>query len=71
MLLLWLAMVCMIPFDLKRLDSNIKLDTGEMRTPVMDRIIEVGKVGIRTKNFSIFLKSEIDFFLTFILILLN
>ena len=50
MLLLWLAMVCMIPFDLKRLDSNIKLDTGEMRTPVMDRIIEVGKVGIRTNN---------------------
>ena len=28
MLLLWLSMVCMIPFDMVRLDSNVVGDSG-------------------------------------------
>ena len=46
MLLLWLSIVCMIPFDMCRLDSNIKGegDNTSVRKPVMDRIIEAGKV---------------------------
>ena len=37
-------MACMIPFDLSRLDSNVRLDGGDVKKPVMDRILEVGKV---------------------------
>lgn len=37
-------MVCMIPFDMVRLDSNIRLDTGETRKPIMDRIMDTAKV---------------------------
>lgn len=44
MLLLWLSIVCMIPFDMARLDSNIRTQTGEVKKPVMERIVEVGKV---------------------------
>ncbi|XP_046352911.2 tubulin-specific chaperone D-like [Haliotis rufescens] len=42
-LVLWLAMVCMIPFDMVRLDGSMKTEAGEKKQPVMDRIIEVGK----------------------------
>ena len=44
MLLLWLSMVCMIPFDMSRLDSNIRTKTGEIKKPITERIIEVGRV---------------------------
>ncbi len=44
MLLLWLSIVCMIPFDMSRLDSNLRTETGEAKKPVMDRIIDTGKV---------------------------
>ncbi|KAK3089885.1 hypothetical protein FSP39_007355 [Pinctada imbricata] len=40
MLLLWLSMACMIPFDMSRLDSNIASATGERKKPAMDRILE-------------------------------
>ncbi|XP_067672679.1 tubulin-specific chaperone D-like [Haliotis asinina] len=42
-LLLWLSMVCMIPFDMVRLDGSLGTEGGEKKKPVMDRIIEVGK----------------------------
>ena len=44
MLLLWLSIVCMIPFDMARLDSNIRSQTGEVKKPVMERIVDIGKV---------------------------
>ncbi|XP_052769851.1 tubulin-specific chaperone D-like isoform X2 [Mya arenaria] len=40
-LLLWLSMACMIPFDLVRLDSNVVQESGDMRLPVMDRIYNI------------------------------
>ncbi|CAH1795099.1 unnamed protein product, partial [Owenia fusiformis] len=43
MLLLWLSIVCMIPFDMNRLDSNIEQQSGQKRAPIMDRILEAGK----------------------------
>ena len=44
MLMLWLSMVCMIPFDLVRLDGNLVSDDRNRREPIMDRIIKTGKV---------------------------
>ena len=44
MLLLWLSIVSMIPFDMVRLDSNVHSLTGEKRRPIMERIIDAGKV---------------------------
>ncbi|KAH3872506.1 hypothetical protein DPMN_035722 [Dreissena polymorpha] len=38
MLLLWMSMACMIPFDLSRLDSNAPQDSGDHKLPIMDRI---------------------------------
>lgn len=46
MLLLWLSIVSMIPFDMVRLDSNRVGDDGNTKQPIMDRIIEAGKVHI-------------------------
>ena len=37
-------MVAMIPFDLVRLDNT--LGDGDNRLPVMDRILNIGKVSI-------------------------
>ena len=54
MLLLWLSMVCMIPFDMVRLDSNVRLQSGETKQPIMNRIIQVGMVsvyGVRLRPF--------------------
>ncbi|KAJ8318891.1 hypothetical protein KUTeg_003982 [Tegillarca granosa] len=42
-LLLWLSMVCMIPFDMVRLDSNAVTVTGEKQKPVMDRILDLAR----------------------------
>ncbi|RXM29165.1 Tubulin-specific chaperone D [Acipenser ruthenus] len=43
MLLLWLSMTCLIPFDLSRLDGNITAQSGQARVPIMDRILTVAK----------------------------
>ncbi|XP_069124940.1 tubulin-specific chaperone D-like [Argopecten irradians] len=44
MLILWLSMVCMIPFDMVRLDSNAVSESGERRKPVMDRILDIARM---------------------------
>ncbi|KAJ8251398.1 hypothetical protein GJAV_G00220910 [Gymnothorax javanicus] len=44
MLLLWLSMTCLIPFDLSRLDGHLDSEPGLAREPVMDRIMAVAKV---------------------------
>ncbi|MBN3310433.1 TBCD protein, partial [Amia calva] len=43
MLLLWLSMTCLIPFDLSRLDGHLVAEPGHSRVPVMDRILAVAK----------------------------
>ncbi|XP_058024468.1 tubulin-specific chaperone D [Ahaetulla prasina] len=43
MLLLWLSVTCLIPFDLVRLDGNISSIEGCPRVSTMDRILEVAK----------------------------
>ena len=47
MLMLWLSIVSMIPFDMIRLDSNLK---DEEKKPVMVRIIEAGKVSVQCSD---------------------
>uniref|UniRef100_A0A8V5HCA3 Tubulin-specific chaperone D n=1 Tax=Melopsittacus undulatus TaxID=13146 RepID=A0A8V5HCA3_MELUD len=42
MLLLWLSMICLIPFDLARFDGNIS-EEEHTRVPTMDRILAVAK----------------------------
>lgn len=44
MLLLWLSMICLIPFDLARFDGNLVSVEGQARQPTMDRILEIAKV---------------------------
>uniref|UniRef100_A0A672ZTT7 Tubulin-specific chaperone D n=1 Tax=Sphaeramia orbicularis TaxID=375764 RepID=A0A672ZTT7_9TELE len=44
MLLLWLSMTCLIPFDLSRLDGHLESDGGKSREPIMDRILAIAKV---------------------------
>lgn len=46
MLLLWLSMICLIPFDLARFDGNTVSEEGHTRMPTMDRILKVAKVSI-------------------------
>uniref|UniRef100_UPI001EAECB64 tubulin-specific chaperone D-like n=1 Tax=Oncorhynchus gorbuscha TaxID=8017 RepID=UPI001EAECB64 len=43
MLLLWLSMTCLIPFDLSRLDGHLNSDPSQTREPIMDRILAVAK----------------------------
>ncbi|XP_042304355.1 tubulin-specific chaperone D isoform X2 [Sceloporus undulatus] len=43
MLLLWLSVTCLIPFDLARLDGNISSLEGCPRVSTMDRILTVAK----------------------------
>uniref|UniRef100_A0A3Q3WQ25 Tubulin-specific chaperone D n=1 Tax=Mola mola TaxID=94237 RepID=A0A3Q3WQ25_MOLML len=43
MLLLWLSMTCLIPFDLYRLDGNLESDGNKVRQPTMDRILAIAK----------------------------
>ncbi|KAM3846756.1 tubulin-specific chaperone D isoform 2-T2 [Vipera latastei] len=43
MLLLWLSVTCLIPFDLVRLDGNIASIEGCPRVSTMDRILAVAK----------------------------
>ncbi|CAG5136571.1 unnamed protein product [Candidula unifasciata] len=42
-LLVWLSIVCLIPFDLKRLDSNLRQGDGHFKARIMDRIMAVCK----------------------------
>ncbi|BFZ03564.1 hypothetical protein BsWGS_06603 [Bradybaena similaris] len=42
-LLLWLSIVCLIPFDLKRLDSNLQQGDGNYKVRTMDRIMTICK----------------------------
>lgn len=44
MLLLWLTMTCLIPFDLYRLDGNLRSDGNQSGEPIMDRILTIAKV---------------------------
>lgn len=44
MLLLWLSMICLIPFDLARFDGNLVSVEGQARQPTMDRILDIAKV---------------------------
>ncbi|NXP27375.1 TBCD protein, partial [Scytalopus superciliaris] len=43
MLLLWLSMICLIPFDLARFDGNLISEEGKARQPTMDCILEIAK----------------------------
>ncbi|KAK7003235.1 tubulin-specific chaperone D [Biomphalaria glabrata] len=43
MLLVWLSIVCLIPFDLKRLDSNLNQGDGNVKAKTMDRIMTICK----------------------------
>ncbi|KAM3598938.1 uncharacterized protein V6R79_024426 [Siganus canaliculatus] len=43
MLLLWLSMTCLIPFDLCRLDGCLESDGNNVKEPIMDRIVTIAK----------------------------
>ncbi|KAF0887111.1 TBCD protein, partial [Crocuta crocuta] len=43
MLLLWLSMTCLIPFDFSRLDGNLLTQPGQMRMSTMDRILQIAE----------------------------
>ncbi|XP_019950061.1 tubulin-specific chaperone D isoform X2 [Paralichthys olivaceus] len=43
MLLLWLSMTCLIPFDLSRLDGNLESDGEKPRESTMERILAIAK----------------------------
>ncbi|XP_053566294.1 tubulin-specific chaperone D [Bombina bombina] len=43
MLLLWLSMTCLIPFDLSRLDGNLSSDAAQCRRSTMDHILDIAK----------------------------
>ncbi|XP_006869675.1 PREDICTED: tubulin-specific chaperone D [Chrysochloris asiatica] len=43
MLLLWLSVTCLIPFDLSRLDGNLTAQPGPARMSIMDRILQLAE----------------------------
>lgn len=45
MLLLWLSVICLIPFDLYRLDGNLQSE-GNFKEPTMDRILSIAKANM-------------------------
>ncbi|XP_067237533.1 tubulin-specific chaperone D [Chanodichthys erythropterus] len=49
-LLLWLSMTCLIPFDLSRLDGHLSADSGLNRETIMDRILAVAKSFLRVSD---------------------
>ncbi|XP_067313008.1 tubulin-specific chaperone D [Pseudorasbora parva] len=49
-LLLWLSMTCLIPFDLSRLDGHLSADPGLNRETIMDRILAVAKSFLRVSD---------------------
>ncbi|XP_062930349.1 tubulin-specific chaperone D [Mobula hypostoma] len=42
-LLLWLSMTCLLPFDMARLDGNNSTLEGQSKIPVMDQVLNVAK----------------------------
>ncbi|XP_068193131.1 tubulin-specific chaperone D [Antennarius striatus] len=42
-LLLWLSMTCLLPFDLYRLDGNLTSSDDSITEPTMDRILAIAK----------------------------
>ncbi|XP_074081296.1 tubulin-specific chaperone D [Macrotis lagotis] len=42
-LLLWLSVTCLIPFDLSRLDGNLTSEYAEARISTMDRILQIAE----------------------------
>uniref|UniRef100_A0A8C8ZV16 Tubulin-specific chaperone D n=1 Tax=Prolemur simus TaxID=1328070 RepID=A0A8C8ZV16_PROSS len=46
MLLLWLSVTCLIPFDLSRLDGNLLTQPGRARMSIMDRILQIAEVSV-------------------------
>ncbi|XP_047427663.1 tubulin-specific chaperone D isoform X2 [Mugil cephalus] len=43
MLLLWMSMTCLIPFDLSRLDGDLESEGGKATESIMDRILAIAK----------------------------
>ncbi|XP_066237763.1 tubulin-specific chaperone D isoform X2 [Saccopteryx leptura] len=43
MLLLWLSVTCLIPFDFSRLDGNLLTQPGQTRMSIMDRILQIAQ----------------------------
>ncbi|EPQ18596.1 Tubulin-specific chaperone D [Myotis brandtii] len=43
MLLLWLSMTCLIPFDFTRLDGNLHTQPGQTRMSITDRILQIAQ----------------------------
>nr|XP_035158159.2 tubulin-specific chaperone D isoform X7 [Callithrix jacchus] len=43
MLLLWLSVTCLIPFDFSRLDGNLVTQPGQTRMSIMDRILQIAE----------------------------
>ncbi|XP_047292575.1 tubulin-specific chaperone D isoform X7 [Homo sapiens] len=43
MLLLWLSVTCLIPFDFSRLDGNLLTQPGQARMSIMDRILQIAE----------------------------
>ncbi|XP_006886364.1 PREDICTED: tubulin-specific chaperone D [Elephantulus edwardii] len=43
MLLLWLSMTCLIPFDFSRLDGNLDTQPGPAQLSIMDRILQIAE----------------------------
>ncbi|KAK2836189.1 hypothetical protein Q7C36_014058 [Tachysurus vachellii] len=50
MLLLWLSMTCLIPFDLSRLDGHLNSDLKQNRETIMDRILSVAKYYLQVSD---------------------
>lgn len=46
MLLLWLSVACLIPFDLSRLDGNLDIQPGQTRMSIMERILQIAQVSV-------------------------
>uniref|UniRef100_A0A2K5K8D1 Tubulin-specific chaperone D n=1 Tax=Colobus angolensis palliatus TaxID=336983 RepID=A0A2K5K8D1_COLAP len=43
MLLLWLSVTCLIPFDFSRLDGTLLTQPGQTRMSIMDRILQIAE----------------------------
>ncbi|XP_045630834.1 tubulin-specific chaperone D isoform X3 [Ursus americanus] len=43
MLLLWLSVTCLIPFDFSRLDGSLLTQPGQTRMSIMDRILQIAE----------------------------
>uniref|UniRef100_H2YAQ7 Tubulin-specific chaperone D n=1 Tax=Ciona savignyi TaxID=51511 RepID=H2YAQ7_CIOSA len=50
MLLLWLSMICLIPFDMVRFDVPDTSDASMSQTSIMQRIMDIGKLYLITSS---------------------